>query len=109
MFLERARLHLAACGNILLAKDLGTAKRLLGTFHMSMKAVLIDLAIAEEDGFELIETVRAMDPDLPIVAISGTKSDSVLQSTMSLGAKATLRKPINGDWIVIVNGVVRKV
>ena len=53
------------------------------------------------DGFALIERVRAQDPDLPIIAISGGRAGfDVLAQAAKLGANATIEKPFSAAYLV---------
>jgi two-component system nitrogen regulation response regulator NtrX len=53
------------------------------------------------DGFALIEQVRAQDPDLPIIAISGGRAGfDVLAQAAKLGANATIEKPFSAAYLV---------
>ena len=53
------------------------------------------------DGFALIERVRAQDPDLPIIAISGGRAGyDVLAQAAKLGADATIEKPFSAAYLV---------
>lgn len=54
--------------------------------------VVTDLAMPEKDGLELIRDLRRLDPDIPIVAISGVSPDQ-LQKAEELGANASFPKP----------------
>ena len=54
-----------------------------------------------EDGFALIEQVRAQDPDLPIIAVSGGRAGfDVLAQAAKLGANATIEKPFSAAYLV---------
>jgi signal transduction histidine kinase/DNA-binding response OmpR family regulator len=57
--------------------------------------VLTDLSMPEEEGIETIRALRIKHPDLKIIAMSGAFGPEILQSAKSLGADATLAKPIN--------------
>jgi DNA-binding NtrC family response regulator len=53
------------------------------------------------DGFALIEQVRARDPNLPIIAISGGRAGfDVLAQAAKLGADATIEKPFSAAYLV---------
>ena len=54
-----------------------------------------------DDGFSLIERVRARDPDLPIIAISGGRAGfDVLAQAAKIGANATIEKPFSAAYLV---------
>jgi DNA-binding NtrC family response regulator len=53
------------------------------------------------DGFALIEAVRAGDPHLPIIAVSGGRAGfDVLAQAAKLGANATIEKPFSAAYLV---------
>jgi DNA-binding NtrC family response regulator len=53
------------------------------------------------DGFGFIESIRAGDPDLPIIAISGGRAEfDVLAQAAKLGANATIEKPFSAAYLV---------
>jgi two-component system OmpR family response regulator len=63
--------------------------------------VVTDIMMPEMDGFELIRSLHATWPDLPIVAMSGIE-DTVNFRNMALkfGARAALAKPVNRSHLV---------
>ncbi|MET0428386.1 MAG: response regulator [Microvirga sp.] len=64
--------------------------------------IVTDIFFANgEDGFALIEEVRAHDPELPIIAISGGRAGfDVLTQAAKLGANATIEKPFSAAYLV---------
>jgi CheY-like chemotaxis protein len=64
--------------------------------------VVTDLFMPERDGIELIQDLRAREPGLPIVAISGASPHhlTALEVAKELGADATLHKPYGADELV---------
>jgi DNA-binding NtrC family response regulator len=63
--------------------------------------VVTDIFLADGDGFSLIEALRAADPDLPIIAISGGRADfDVLAQAAKLGANFTIEKPFSPAYLV---------
>jgi CheY-like chemotaxis protein len=57
--------------------------------------VVTDMLMPEMDGVELMRTLRAEQPALPVIVISGADEwEKYLGIAANLGAKATLRKPI---------------
>lgn len=58
--------------------------------------VITDLHMPQADGFEAIVALRALDPKLPIIAISGGDETARLQllgSSELLGVVSSLKKP----------------
>jgi CheY-like chemotaxis protein len=64
---------------------------------------ITDILMPGMDGFELIRTLRAKWPELPIVAMSGIQDTPNFRNrALKLGAKAALSKPVNRAHLVEV-------
>ena len=64
--------------------------------QMRPDAVITDIIMPESEGIETIVAIRAVAPDLPIIAISGggqILEAEFLDMALQLGATAALRKP----------------
>jgi len=61
--------------------------------------VITDMIMPAVDGIETIQVLRALDPSVPIIAISGG-SRSVLMIARSAGAAATLAKPFDAERLL---------
>ena len=58
--------------------------------------VITDISMPNKDGIETIRAIKAIDPEVPIIAVSGggrTKYPDPLRLARNLGAVATLEKP----------------
>jgi len=62
--------------------------------------VLSDLAMEGMDGFALLERVRKLDPQLPVVMVTGVHDISVALSAMRGGAYDYLLKPFERDQLL---------
>ena len=62
--------------------------------------MILDLSMPDEDGLELIRSIRIDLPRLKVLAISGFMSGSFLQIARKLGASSTLQKPVPEDKLV---------
>lgn len=65
--------------------------------------VITDIIMPEVEGMEVVRTVSAQRPDLPILAISGggrTVTADYLPLIRHLGATDTLAKPFTPDTLV---------
>ena len=60
--------------------------------------VVTDLRMPEMDGFDLIRTLRARHPNLPIVAASGV-ADGRTDEALEAGANAFLAKPFSAETL----------
>jgi DNA-binding NtrC family response regulator len=69
--------------------------------------VLTDIIMPDREGIEMIREMRSLDPDVPIIAMSGGGSvggDLFLELAARLGATRTLSKPIrNADLVAAVD------
>jgi DNA-binding NtrC family response regulator len=80
-----------------------TVAAALRSFSESRPDIIVtDIFLAGgDDGFKLIEQVRAQDPDLPIIAVSGGRAGfDVLAQAAKLGANATVEKPFSAAYLV---------
>jgi hypothetical protein len=62
--------------------------------------LVTDLVMPEREGIETIRTLRKEQPDLKIVAVSGAFGGMFLEVAKSIGANATLAKPISSDALL---------
>lgn len=69
----------------------GYAAQLAGEFRPAV--VLLDLVMAEKDGRQVLRELRAQQPDLPIVVVTGKGQVDVAVACMRDGAKDYLIKP----------------
>ncbi|MEE9251222.1 MAG: response regulator [Alphaproteobacteria bacterium] len=56
--------------------------------------VLTDIKMPRGDGFELIRRLRAIDPDVPIIVMTGRFSQTDRARAKELGATIMIEKPI---------------
>lgn len=63
--------------------------------------IVTDIFIGSDSGLTVIESIRALAPDLPIIAISGGRAGfDVLAQAAKLGANATIEKPFSAAYLV---------
>ena len=62
--------------------------------------VLSDLAMPGMDGFALLERIRKLDPQLPVVMVTGVHDISVALATIRSGAYDYLLKPFERDQLL---------
>src|SRR5438270_13498859 len=96
VFLRSAERVLAPEEGVLFASNGNDALALMKAIRFSV--ALVDLDLPSPGGFELIQRIRATAPHLPIIAISGVFSYSVLESAKEFGAVEILQKPVTPDW-----------
>ena len=59
--------------------------------------VILDLVLAEVDGFEVIEEIKNLNKNTKIIVLSALSSDTFIKKTMSLGVDYYMLKPANLD------------
>lgn len=77
---------------MLFARNGEEAMRAMMRKHLDL--VVTDLHMSRGDGFELIEAISGLRPDLPIIAVSGTGPDQ-LDTAKMIGAHRTFEKPVS--------------
>ena len=66
--------------------------------HRKLDVVITDLLMPEEEGIETIQRIKLIEPDLPIIAMSGVMREgefSVLDDALLMGADLALEKPFD--------------
>lgn len=67
------------------------------------KLVITDIMMPEKNGVEVIVKLKEDFPDIRIIAISGgtpEKGNDLLRMTKILGAKSTLKKPLEKETLL---------
>ncbi len=59
-----------------------------------ISAVLLDLMMPQRDGMEVLKEIRQIDPDLPVIIVSGAASTLNVVTAMKTGATDFLCKPV---------------
>ena len=63
--------------------------------------LLIDLGLPDSQGLDTLRRVRAQEPDLPIVVLTGNADDALGLQAIREGAQEFLRKQeVRGPWLV---------
>jgi CheY-like chemotaxis protein len=62
--------------------------------------ILVDLGTPGQQELEKIRLLQKRQPDLKVIAMSGTFGDEFLRAAEQLGAQATLAKPIRADQLL---------
>lgn len=86
---------LGAAGHEVIATCSGAAavRRLK---KVEVDLVVTDLYMREPDGFDVVSTVRALRPQVPLVIITGSSlAGDIFGRNEALGAAATLQKPFS--------------
>jgi DNA-binding NtrC family response regulator len=59
--------------------------------------VLLDILMPGMSGLEVLENVRKLYPDLPVIILTGVKDKRVVDDTFNMGAADFIPKPIDLD------------
>lgn len=82
-------------------RDFGTAPQALAQLSHGSEAVVIsDIRMAGMDGLELFAQIRALDPDLPVLLITGHGDIDMAVSALHDGAYDFIAKPFPADRLV---------
>lgn len=78
--------------------SLATARRQLA--RDSASVVLSDVRMADHDGFAVLEAVQAVDPDLPVILVSGHADVSMATRAIRSGAFDFVEKPADPAYVI---------
>ncbi len=97
---------------VLVALDGTDASALLEKKHTEIDLTIVDLALPDINGFELIGAISRRSNPIKVIATTGAYKDSHLEMAGTLGAHAALRKPAHGkpiperEWLDTVKRLV---
>jgi len=77
-----------------LAQDGDEVLACLQTSRVDISAVLLDIMMPNRDGLETLREIRRIDPNLPVVIVSGASSTTNIVNAMKAGATDFLCKPV---------------
>jgi two-component system, NtrC family, nitrogen regulation response regulator NtrX len=72
----------------------GATEALAAVRRGGIDVVVSDLWMPERNGLDLLQEVRALDPSLPVILLSGSATDVIVQTASALGVFSFLRKPL---------------
>jgi DNA-binding NtrC family response regulator len=75
---------------------------LLFVTFIDFSVAIVDLDLSSEDSFDVIRSLRAACPVLPIITISGVYSRYMLESAKMAGAEEFLEKPATAEWKPVI-------
>jgi CheY-like chemotaxis protein len=106
-FLQTAERAMAAIGHRALLAVTGTqAKTLISMLGDQIELALVDLVMRAESGLDVIRDLQRLTPELRIIAITQYTRENELEIARYLGAKATLRKPVDEEWRTTIGRVL---
>ena len=62
--------------------------------------VLLDILMPEVDGLEILQELKALDPDLPVIMMTAVKTVRTTVAAMKLGAADYVTKPFQEDELL---------
>jgi len=77
-----------------LAQDGDEVLSCMRSSRTDFAAVLLDIMMPNRDGFETLREIRNMDPDIPVIVVSGASSPLNIVTAMKNGATDFLCKPV---------------
>jgi len=87
----------AGCGSDALDMSLGCAPDL----------VVLDLTLPDMAGRDVLRGLRALDPDLPVLILSGALPAAEMLDRFGIGAYAVLTKPFRGvELVARIRGIL---
>lgn len=60
---------------------------------------IVDLVLAEVDGFEVIETIKNVRPKTKIIVLSALSSETFVNKAINMGIDYYMLKPVNADVV----------
>lgn len=102
--LERCREALAGIWDFAMVAESksSTAVKLLGSDSFDL--VVTDLRMPMVDGLDILRIAHSLDPDMPVVIMTGDPSVDTAVSALRDGAADCCPKPVNLDDLVTVAG-----
>ncbi|MEN6525238.1 MAG: sigma-54 dependent transcriptional regulator [Candidatus Polarisedimenticolia bacterium] len=85
---------------VLLARDEEEALRAVA--ERTIDVVLLDLFLGESDGMELLRSLRAEEPDRPVIMMTAHGSVASAVEAMKAGAFHYLTKPFQNDEVLLL-------
>jgi DNA-binding NtrC family response regulator len=100
VFLQDVEAILNLDADMLIASN--RTQALLFVTFIDFSVAIVDLDLAGEDRFDVIRSLRAECPALPIIAITGVYSRDMFESAKMAGAEEFLEKPPTAEWKPVV-------
>jgi len=79
-----------------------TAKAALAQFGPDIDLVLLDFKLPDSDGLTVLKTMKAKDPDVPVILLTAFSSIETAVEAMKQGAYHYANKPFNLDELTLV-------
>jgi DNA-binding NtrC family response regulator len=66
----------------------------------SFDIAIVDLKMEDMDGLEVVKILKKMDPDMPVIIVTGHGSEQAAKDGIAYGAYAYLMKPCDFDVLM---------
>ena len=67
--------------------------------HAHPRLVFLDLGLPDIDGLEVLRAIRALDPGISIIVVSGNPDPHLLGGLLKRGAFAVIPKPVSLEYL----------
>src|SRR3982750_1583114 len=81
-----------------------TARAAVARFGPDIDLVLLDYKLPDSDGLQVLKTMKAHDPDVPVILLTAFSSVETAVEAMKQGAYHYANKPFNLDELALVVG-----
>jgi DNA-binding response OmpR family regulator len=92
---KRLRMRNVAVTSVLSGKEGVRALR-----GQCFDAAVLDLKMEDIDGIEVLKIFKILDPDMPVIILTGHGSEEAARDGLSLGAEDYLMKPCDLDELL---------
>ncbi|HLH32064.1 MAG TPA: sigma-54 dependent transcriptional regulator, partial [Terriglobia bacterium] len=82
------------------ASTASAVRSIMQAAEREFAALIIDAIMHGEEGFEMVRQVRAADPRLPVIVVTGRPSTTDIVTAMKCGATDFLSAPITRDRVM---------
>jgi two-component system, OmpR family, response regulator len=86
--------------NIDVAKAHSGKEALQALRQTDFDAVVLDLKMEDMDGIEILKIFKKIDPDLPVIMLTGHGSEEAARDGIGLGASDYLTKPCDFEELI---------
>jgi two-component system, response regulator RegA len=84
--------------HVVTASDSASAKQLAQAHHPDI--AIVDLMLGGDNGLGLIQELKAVDPDMVVVLVTGFGSMEIAVRAMRAGADDVVAKPVRGSELI---------